>query len=127
MSERKAYPSDVTDAEWAIISELVPGPARTGRKWQYSRRELLNGILYVARSGCSWRMLPHDLPPWQSVYGYLRQLEQLGRWVQINDVLREQVRVQAGREAEVSTVMVDSQSVKTKEKGGRAAMTEASA
>jgi putative transposase len=127
MSERKPYPGDLTDAEWAIIGELIPGPARTGRPAVYSRRELLNGILYVARSGCSWRMLLHDLPPWQSGYGYLRQLEQVGLWARSNDVLRGQVRLQAGREAEESTVIVDRQSVKTTEKGGPVAMTEGSA
>lgn len=87
---------------------------------------MLNSLLYLERSGCSWRMLPHDLPPWQAVYAYFRKLERAGVWVVINDRLREDVRRAAGREAEPSTIVIDSQSVKTTEKGAFAAMTAAS-
>jgi putative transposase len=88
---------------------------------------MLNAILYITRSGCSWRMMPHDLPPWQAVYAYFRKLLREGLWERLNDGLREQVRQQAGREAHPSTLVVDSQSVKTAEKGGHAATMVASA
>jgi transposase len=126
MSERKAYPSDLSDKEWAQLAPLLP-THRTGRPRKYPERELLNAILYLTRTGCSWRSLPHDLPPWEAVYAYFRKLTDQGLWKRLNDRLREQVRLQAGREAHPSTIVVDSQSVKTTEKGGRAAMTEESA
>lgn len=125
MNERKPYPSDLTDPEWQEIDPLLPVQV-TGRRRLYSQRELLDGVLYVARTGCSWRMLPHDLPPWESVYAYFRKLERLGLWQQINDHLRERVRLQAGREAHPSTIVADSQSVKTAEKGGHVASMVAS-
>ena len=83
-------------------------------------REVVNALFYVLRSGCAWRMLPHDFPPWQTVYGYFRQWRNAGIWEMINDALREAVRLQAGREAEPSAAIIDSQSVKTTEtKGAR--------
>jgi putative transposase len=121
MDTRKAYPTDLKDEEWDILRELLPEkrtpPERT--------REYINGILYVLRTGCAWRMLPHDLPNWSTVNSYFRKRIRDGSWERINDALREQVRVKAGREAEPSVVIVDSQSVKTTEKGGLAAMTAA--
>lgn len=123
MEQRKSYPTDLTDAEWKVIEPLLP-VQRTGRPRKYSQRELLNALLYLTRSGCSWRMLPHDLPPWESVYAYFRKLLSLGLWEKINDELRERVRQEAGREPHPSTLVVDTQSVKTTEKGGLAAMTE---
>ena len=88
-------------------------------------REYLNGILYVLRTGCSWQMLPHDFPPFQTVKTYFYKLQRDGTWERVNDALRQQVRQQAGRAAEPSLLIVDSQSVKTTEKGGLAAMTAA--
>lgn len=123
MEQRKSYPTDLTDAEWKVIEPLLP-VQRTGRPRKYSQRELLNALLYLTRSGCSWRMLPHDLPPWESVYAYFRKLLSLGLWEKINDELRERVRQEAGREPHPSTLVVDTQSVKTTERGGLAAMTE---
>lgn len=123
MEQRKSYPTDLTDAEWKVIEPLLP-VQRTGRPRKYSQRELLNALLYLTRSGCSWRMLPHDLPPWESVYAYFRKLLSLGLWEKINDELRERVRQEARREPHPSTLVVDTQSVKTTEKGGLAAMTE---
>jgi transposase len=122
MSKNQAYPSDLSDKEWAVIEPLLP-QQRTGRPRKYSQREMLNALLYLLRSGCAWRMLPHDLPPWQAVYAYFRKLENEGAWIRLNDSLRERERLRQGREAEPSTLAADSQSVKTTEKGGRAVLT----
>ncbi len=81
-------------------------------------REVFNAIFYFLRAGCAWRMLPHDLPPWQTVYGYFRQWRQDGTWERINDALREAIRLEAGREVEPSAAIIDSQSVKTTETKG---------
>lgn len=96
-----------------------------GRPPKYSRRELLDGIWYVLRNGIVWRALPHDFPPWQTVYWYFRWLQQQGLWQELNDRLREQIRVSEGRESEPSLLIADSQSVKTTEKGGLVATMEA--
>ena len=121
MTNNKAYPSDLSEQEWKVVEPLLPQP-QTGRPRKYSQRQMLNALLYLLRSGCAWRMLPHDLPPWQAVYAYWRKLEREGVWVRINDTLRERERVRQGREAEPSTLAADSQSVKTTEKGGRAVL-----
>jgi putative transposase len=125
MTNRKAYPSDLNDKEWAILEPLLPKTGM-GRPRQHAERELLNAIWYILRTGWSWRMLPHDFPAWQSVYSYFRMLKQRGIWIRLNDALREQGRLQAGREAEPSTLVGDSQSVKTTEKGALVAMMVAS-
>lgn len=122
---KQPYPTDLTDKEWGIIEPILP-VAQTGRPRKYSQREMFNAILYVTRTGCSWRMLPHDLPPWKAVYAYFRKLQKLRLWQQINDELRQQVRVAAGRETHPSTLVADSQSVKTTEKGALVAMMAAS-
>lgn len=88
-------------------------------------REVINGVLYLNRTGCSWRMLPHDLPPWGTVHYYYRRLRREGIWPNIHDHLREQVRVEAGKEKTPSAAIIDSQSVKTAEKGGAAGTTRA--
>ena len=124
MSNRKRYPTDLTNKEWSLIEPILP-IQKTGRPRKYSQREMLNAIAYVARTGCSWRMMPHDLPPWQAVYAYFRKLESAELWPKLNDQLREELRVELGRETDPSVVIVDSQSVKTTEKGGLVALTEA--
>jgi putative transposase len=116
--DRKAYPSDLADTEWLILEPLIPPEKPGGRRREVNIREVLNAIFYLLRSGCSWRMLPHDFPPWQTVYGYFRTWRKDGIWEQVNDALRESVREQAGREAEPSAAIVDSQSVKTTETKG---------
>jgi putative transposase len=116
------YPSDLTDEEWKLLEPLLPPPAHTGRKPKYELREIANAIFYLLRSGCTWRMLPRDLPPWQVVYWHFAKWRDGGVWQRANEQLRTQLRVRDGREAEPSGAIMDSQSVKTSEKGGREAM-----
>jgi putative transposase len=116
--DRKAYPSDLADEEWQIIEPLIPAAKPGGRPRSVNMREIINGILYVLRSGGAWRMLPHDLPPWSTVYDYFRKWRQVNRWEQIHTVLRERLRQAVGREASPSAGSIDSQSVKTSHRGG---------
>jgi putative transposase len=115
---RKPYPTDLTDAQWEILEPLVPAPQPILQPAKYTRREILNAIFYVNRAGCQWRMLPHDFPPWESVYGYFYQWRKDGTWQKINDALRRQTRKRAGRNPEPTAAIIDSQSAKTTEMGG---------
>jgi len=127
MITRKPYPSDLSDEQWEYVEPLLPKRDRRGRKAQHSRREVLNALLYMARSGCAWRMLPHDLPPWEAVYAFWRRLVEKGSLIAINDALRVEIRLEEEREAEPSLVIIDSQSVQTAEKKGFVDLTHISA
>ena len=116
--KRQAYPSDLSDAEWAVIRPLLPGPKGFGHPRTVDLREILNAIFYVQRSGCQWEMLPHDFPPHPTVYGYFNKWQRKGTWQSIHDQLRHQLREQYGREPDSAVAIADSQSVKTTEKRG---------
>jgi putative transposase len=116
--DRQAYPSDLSDAEYAVLLPHLPGPAATGRPWKHDLRDILNGIFYVVRTGCQWRCLPHEYPPWQTVFWWFRRWRLTGIWDHLNAALRVRVRVGAGRHPQPSAGIIDSQSVKTSGVGG---------
>ena len=111
------YPSDLTDAEWRHLEPLLPAPKATGRPRQWPLRLMLNGIFYLVRSGCAWRMLPKEYPPWPTVHDYYRRWRHDGTWERIHAQVRQQVRRAIGRQVTPSGAVLDSQSIKTTEKG----------
>jgi transposase len=118
--ERKGlrYPSDLTDAEWGYVKAVIPPAKRGGRMRQIDVRDVLNGVLYILSTGCQWRALPKDLPPRSTVHGYLQRWDYDGTLSRLHDTLYVACREQAGREASPTACVIDSQSVKSAEKGG---------
>jgi putative transposase len=121
-AQRLTYRTDLTDEEWQILEPLLPPEKTGGRPRKYPLREVLNGIQYVLRAGCAWRLMPHDLPHWQTAYQTFRAWRQDGTWRQIHDQLRAEVRTRMGRHPQPSAAIIAAQTVKTTEKGGPMAM-----
>lgn len=114
-----AYDTSLTDGQWAVIAPLLPvrDPTRGGRPVKYDRRLVIDTILYVLRTGCAWRLVPHDLAPWDAAYRWFRAWTRDGTWARVHDALRDQVREQDGRDRQPSAAVLDSQSVKSAEGG----------
>ena len=125
--ERKGlrYPSDLRDAEWALVEPLIPPAKRGGRKREVNVREVLNGIFYLLATGCQWRALPKDLPPKSTVHDYLQLWDWDGTLLRLHHALYVQARELAGREASPSAAIIDSQSVKGAEKGAHGSIRQA--
>jgi len=118
-NKRTSYQTDLSDKEWQKVETCIPKPkTKRGRKRQHSLRELINAIFYVVRSGCAWRLLPHDFPPWKTVYHYFCIWRLEGIWECMNVALRTELRIAEGRNSQPSAAIIDSQSVKTTETRG---------
>jgi putative transposase len=116
--ERRAYPSDLSDREYACLEPHLPSPQPRGRHWSWTLRAILAGIFYILRTGAQWRQLPHEYPPWPTVYWWFRRWRLDGTWERLDAALRERIRVRVGRERQPSAGIIDSQSVKTSAVGG---------
>jgi putative transposase len=117
---RTRYPTDLTDAEWEYIESYVTSPNKRGRPKIHSLRQVLDAVFYVLRSGCAWRLLPREFPPWRAVYYWFRKWRIDGTFERLNSALRERYRIRLGRNPHPSAGMIDSQSAKTSGAGGEA-------
>jgi putative transposase len=115
---RARYPSDLTDSQWAVVAPMIPDAAPGGRPRKADKREIVEAILYLLRAGCAWRLLPHDFPPWPTVYYYLRRWGREGVWASVLHTLVMTDRERAGREASPSAAILDSQTVRTADQKG---------
>jgi len=115
---RKPYPTDLKDLQWDNIEGFFPAPKPGGRPRKYDNRDLADAVFYLLGTGCAWRALPHDYPPWESVYAYFRAWQADGTWVRVHDALRAEVRGLDGRSPDPTAAVLDSQSVKTTSRGG---------
>ncbi len=123
--KRQTYPDDITDKEWALIEPVLKrDKSRGGRNPKYENREVVNAIFYLIRSGCSWRHLPHEFPPWNIVYTQFTRWRDRGVFEKMHDRVKERVREFLGRNAKASGGIIDSQSIKTTEKGAPKGMTQ---
>ena len=118
-SKVKRYPTDLSDKKWEVINPLLPAGLSGGRPREVSLRKIINAVLYITRSGCAWRLLPHQFPAWQTVYGYYRRWTTSNTWQRIHDTLRAKVRRKAGRHKHPTAGSIDSQSVKTTALSGK--------
>ena len=126
-SRRRPYPSDLTELQWSAIAEMIPDATPGGRPRKAPKREIVEAILYLLRAGCAWRLLPHDFPPWQTVYHYFRRWQREGVWARVHHALVLADRERKGREASPSAAILDSQTVRTADqKGDSKASTPAS-
>lgn len=117
-SNRRAYSTDLSNAEWQILEPLLPSERPGGRHRKYPMREIINAIQYILRGGCAWRLMPHNLPHWRTVYEYFRCWKKDDTWQRIHDHLHAELRIKMNRNVQPSASIIDSQSVKTTEKGG---------
>jgi putative transposase len=113
--KRKTYPTDLSDEQWKLLETMLPPAEQFGRRRTVDLREIFNALCYLNRAGCQWRMLPAEFPPWQTVYYYFRKWREAEWFIVLNDALRREVRLEAGRESEPSAAIIDAQTVKTDE------------
>lgn len=117
LKSQQIYPTDLNDTQWSKIRPYLPTEASTGRPREHGWRTILNSIFYILQSGCAWRMLPSEMPPWKTIYHYFRLWRKDGTWERINRLLREKVRLKFGKKRQASASIMDSQSAKTSEGG----------
>lgn len=116
--KRQAYPSDLTSGQWAMIAPMIPDASPGGRPRSAAKREIVDAVLYFPRAGCSWRLLPHDFPPWQTICYYLRRWEREDVWAKVHHTLVMADRERVGRDASPSAAIIDSQTVRTADQKG---------